>query len=136
MVEATPIPDLGVFLPLLVLAEQGWEDTDGLSAIDALVPEDLSVFRAVYGPLLERADAVAATGLELMPDAALSVWVAVLRAQMLTGEADELGLLPSIFMLDGRARTGLTPLLRLPLWERLGVFQAALHLQAESGAVA
>lgn len=127
-----PIPALalGIGWPIFILAAQNAEDIEGLSALDTVVPEDAETLRAVYAAVLEGRDPIAAAALTALPVPVLEQWAAVLRGPLLTGAEGELTFLPASFFAEGRPRRSLVALLRLPLWQRLDVFQRALHLYA------
>ncbi|WP_261665465.1 hypothetical protein [Deinococcus sp. Marseille-Q6407] len=132
--EFAPINHLGMLWPVFVLAERQGAGTAEETALDLVVPQDPEQLRALYLAVLNRVDPVAAAGLLVTSSEELAEWSRVLREPVLTGDAEELRMLPAAFFQDGRMRRGLVALLWLPLWERLDVFQTAMHMAAERAA--
>ena len=125
-IEVTP---LGAFWPLFLLAHGG-EGRGPL--VDQLCPHDPAGLRAAYRPVFEATNPAAAAGLDATEDRELAYWCRILRGPLLTGHPGELTFLPSWLTVDGVMLTEVARLLRLPLYERMDAFLAAMHARGQA----
>lgn len=111
--------------PLFILAKIGEEGCKGHFLPDLICPPTVQKLREVYGAVMQATNPTAAAGLATTSDEELSVWVKVLKADLL-GNSE---FTPAFLFDGGVVLTGLAQLVSLPLFERQDVFLHACHVR-------